>query len=262
MSAEKSVIDELYEAGLLRDPTLERARRATCDPSTGFVTQKNILGWTLCRDRHGYWRAHRRVAGRLRSIYVGKDVSQAEQKIQAAIARRGEVLSAPGLREQRRIDLYPIIRWRAWGKGRTLDKVAAFTGCGRQKFERACAMGKAAEIDPEKYQYLMEQPRGKSTNSLYKQLVWRQMADIAEAAALDLTRYRDLDDAVCDISLRSNGHPETSNKVPRLWQELQRRQAEDERAFQELLSSGMKPSEAVAAMRQSLQPVTSEEQTR
>lgn len=43
---------------------------------------KNVNGWTLAF--HGrYWRAHRRIGGKLRSVHVGKDISLAAAKIVA-----------------------------------------------------------------------------------------------------------------------------------------------------------------------------------
>jgi len=41
----------------------------------------NILGWSIRRDRHGYYRAYRRVDGKLLSRYLGKGLDDAKQKL-------------------------------------------------------------------------------------------------------------------------------------------------------------------------------------
>jgi len=43
----------------------------------------NFQGWTLTRDRDGYVRAHRKIAGRRHTLYIGKvwDSARAAEKI-------------------------------------------------------------------------------------------------------------------------------------------------------------------------------------
>lgn len=41
----------------------------------------NIDGWTVCSDNRGYYRAVKRVNGRLKSIYIGRDPAAAPAKI-------------------------------------------------------------------------------------------------------------------------------------------------------------------------------------
>jgi hypothetical protein len=43
----------------------------------------NVAGWTIRKTRKGYYEAVKRIDGKLRSIYVGKDPSRAKEKIDA-----------------------------------------------------------------------------------------------------------------------------------------------------------------------------------
>jgi hypothetical protein len=43
----------------------------------------NIAGWTITLDNRGYYRAHRKLSGKLKSIYLGKTLDGAEQKLQS-----------------------------------------------------------------------------------------------------------------------------------------------------------------------------------
>lgn len=47
----------------------------------------NCLGFSLCQDKAGRYYGVRRIDGRLVSVYIGKDLSLAEQKLQAWLDR-------------------------------------------------------------------------------------------------------------------------------------------------------------------------------
>ncbi len=42
---------------------------------------KNILGWSIRRNKRGYWMAYRKINGKLRSIHIGRNLEAAESKI-------------------------------------------------------------------------------------------------------------------------------------------------------------------------------------
>ncbi|MFZ5865809.1 MAG: hypothetical protein ACOYXY_08020 [Thermodesulfobacteriota bacterium] len=45
-------------------------------------------GWTLCHDRRGIYKAVKRIGGKLRSVYIGKDPSLSREKIRVWIDRQ------------------------------------------------------------------------------------------------------------------------------------------------------------------------------
>jgi hypothetical protein len=45
-------------------------------------TARNISGWTVAKSG-GYFRAFKKVAGKLQGVYLGKDLNNAETKIKA-----------------------------------------------------------------------------------------------------------------------------------------------------------------------------------
>jgi len=48
----------------------------------------DLNGWTLCHDKRGIHKAVKRIDGKLRSVYVGKDPRQAAEKIVKWMAKR------------------------------------------------------------------------------------------------------------------------------------------------------------------------------
>ncbi|MBM3301426.1 MAG: hypothetical protein FJY85_15915 [Deltaproteobacteria bacterium] len=42
----------------------------------------NCADWTLHQDNHGFWRAHKRINGKVRTVYIGRDPSQSAEKIE------------------------------------------------------------------------------------------------------------------------------------------------------------------------------------
>lgn len=49
----------------------------------GHELPTDLGGWTLCHDSRGIFKAVKRITGKLKSIYVGKDPSKAGEKIKA-----------------------------------------------------------------------------------------------------------------------------------------------------------------------------------
>ena len=62
---------------------------ATQEDTQSMAFPKKILGWAVQRSPDGYHRAHKRIGGRMKSVYLGKafDLAQAEEKIRAAMAK-------------------------------------------------------------------------------------------------------------------------------------------------------------------------------
>jgi len=48
----------------------------------------DLQGFTLCHDKRGIHKAVKRIDGKLRSVYVGKDPRQATEKIVKWMAKR------------------------------------------------------------------------------------------------------------------------------------------------------------------------------
>jgi hypothetical protein len=44
----------------------------------------NINGWTVRQDKKGFYRAYKRINGKVRSVYIGKSLDGAVEKLQAA----------------------------------------------------------------------------------------------------------------------------------------------------------------------------------
>jgi len=42
---------------------------------------ENINGWSIRKDRHGYFRAYRRIGGKVKSVYLGKDLQGADGRL-------------------------------------------------------------------------------------------------------------------------------------------------------------------------------------
>lgn len=51
------------------------------EPRESCETGARINGWTVRQDKYGYFRAYRKVDGKTRSIYLGKSLDRAEEKI-------------------------------------------------------------------------------------------------------------------------------------------------------------------------------------
>jgi len=48
--------------------------------------ERAINGWSIRQDRHGYFRAYKRVGGKVRSIYLGKNLAGAAEKLACALS--------------------------------------------------------------------------------------------------------------------------------------------------------------------------------
>jgi hypothetical protein len=73
----------------LRVQVMETGQAVTHEPLptvTQSAVTHNLLptphGWTLCHDKRGIYKAVKRIGGKLRSVYVGKDPSLSQEKVQ------------------------------------------------------------------------------------------------------------------------------------------------------------------------------------
>jgi hypothetical protein len=53
------------------------------EPLTGQTPDSagpNLNGWTIRKDKHGYYRAYRKIRGKTKSVYLGKTLDRVEEK--------------------------------------------------------------------------------------------------------------------------------------------------------------------------------------
>jgi hypothetical protein len=118
--------------------------KALFTPSTGRKTDaKTIDGWNL-QQSGGYWRAFRRIAGKMQSVYIGKtiDIQSARQKIAKKEKALG-VLSNDTQKDRQKTepekpaDLLHIIRQYSGASGIIpIWKVREMAGMKRADFDR------------------------------------------------------------------------------------------------------------------------------
>ena len=53
------------------------------NPGSKVKQRLAISGWSIQQDRHGYFRAFRKIGGKLKAIYLGKSLDGAEERIRA-----------------------------------------------------------------------------------------------------------------------------------------------------------------------------------
>jgi hypothetical protein len=58
-------------------------------PATEKPASKNIMGFSLFHDDRGLWYGIKRFAGKNKSVYLGRDLSRAEEKIEAWMTKQG-----------------------------------------------------------------------------------------------------------------------------------------------------------------------------
>lgn len=72
----------------LDSPRLDNAvrQRAVSKLSNPVSNERRTLdGWTIRQDNHGYYRAYRKINGKLKSVYMGKSLDGAQDKIAKAV---------------------------------------------------------------------------------------------------------------------------------------------------------------------------------
>ncbi|MGV0951290.1 MAG: hypothetical protein ACOYB3_11515 [Azonexus sp.] len=69
-------------------PILGTVARLSVPPPPPPVAPRSFLFWTVATDRHGYLRLHRRIGGKVRTLYIGRqwDEAKAREKIAARTA--------------------------------------------------------------------------------------------------------------------------------------------------------------------------------
>jgi hypothetical protein len=55
-----------------------------------IVNGRNLAGWTIRKGSDGYLRGYRRIGGKVRCVYLGKNLIGAHDKIEAKVARLGD----------------------------------------------------------------------------------------------------------------------------------------------------------------------------
>ncbi|MFH1117937.1 MAG: hypothetical protein V1792_28785 [Pseudomonadota bacterium] len=69
--------------------THEQEKLPTVLPTADSLLPTDLNGWTLCHDSRGIHKAVKRMDGKLKSVYVGKDPEKAAEKIRAWLETHG-----------------------------------------------------------------------------------------------------------------------------------------------------------------------------
>jgi hypothetical protein len=75
-------VSKMVSKAELAKPTSKSVSKSEpVTPQTSVSPGPNLNGWTIRKDKHGYFRAYRKIAGKTKSIYLGKSLVGAELKL-------------------------------------------------------------------------------------------------------------------------------------------------------------------------------------
>lgn len=84
----ESITDKLNSITIQKESTEPITKSITLQ-STGIEKHEsmNCLGFSISKDREGRFYGVRRIGGKLKSVYIGRDLGKAQEKIEAYLAK-------------------------------------------------------------------------------------------------------------------------------------------------------------------------------